>query len=70
GTANNAICATFAATINDPLPDLGALGLAVAAHCQGIVALADGEPIAGLGPQLLRRARARRHHLDALAARN
>jgi hypothetical protein len=52
-----AVCAAFEATVHDPLPNLGALRLALAAHCQGVIALSHGEPIDGLSPRLLGRLR-------------
>ena len=53
--AADAACAAHLATLAAPLPELGTLRLALAGRCQGIDALADGEPVAGLGPRLLRR---------------
>jgi hypothetical protein len=52
-----AVCSAFEATVQDPLPDLGALRLALAAHCQGVIALSHDEPVAGLSPRLLGRLR-------------
>jgi hypothetical protein len=53
--AADAACRAFVATVAAPLPALPVLRLALAGRGQGVVALAAGEPVAGLGPRLLRR---------------
>jgi hypothetical protein len=57
-----ATCLSWPATVDQPLPPLPVLRMALAGRLQGAPTLAAGEPIAGLGPALalrLRRAAAR-----------